>query len=80
MLYEHDPQLLHLRDNWNTTPIMRSIDQVRTRSLLHHRVRTRSLSFCPRRLLVMVMLHHIRCCCALHHHMHDVWQVCMPDG
>jgi len=27
MLYEHDPQLLHLRDNWNTTPIMRSIDQ-----------------------------------------------------
>jgi len=28
MLYEHDPQLLHLRDNWNTTPIMRSIDQV----------------------------------------------------
>ncbi len=28
MLYEHDPGLLHLRDSWNCTPIMRSIDQV----------------------------------------------------
>ena len=27
MLYEHDPELLHLRDAWNCTPIMRSIDQ-----------------------------------------------------
>ena len=27
MLYEHDPELLHFRDAWNCTPIMRSIDQ-----------------------------------------------------
>ena len=27
MLYEADPELIHLRDRWNTTPIMRSIDQ-----------------------------------------------------
>ena len=28
LLYEHDPGLLHLRDVWNCTPIMRSVDQV----------------------------------------------------
>ena len=28
LLYEHDPGLLHVRDAWNCTPIMRSVDQV----------------------------------------------------
>jgi len=27
LLYEHDADLIHARDCWNTTPIMRSIDQ-----------------------------------------------------
>ena len=27
LLYEHAPHLIHMRDSWNTTPIMRSIDQ-----------------------------------------------------
>lgn len=27
LLYEHQPDLIHTRDRWNATPIMRSIDQ-----------------------------------------------------
>jgi hypothetical protein len=63
LLYEHDPGLLHLRDSWNCTPIMRSIDQVLSSFFLP------LSSFLSSKLLVVRMcrLSFILLCCFVYY-------------